>query len=310
MHMPIRIGSQSTRLLLAAALIVFALLCASGVHAHDGPDPIGRWRADASSVTIDAHGQLTIAARLGPDGVSVSKPLAAGESSGAKLLPGRGLFMPGDEFGICLAEDHNEAVEQLPIESITVAAWVTIDRPETWGGILGAVRDNGTDESGWVLGYDQHTFSFALRGQDGGDNRLTYLKGTTRYEPGKFYHVVGVYDGQLMQLFVNGKLDSSSEQEAGKIVYPKTTPLMLGGYRDDNEFQGLRGIIPEISLYDQAAKPAWVAHQYEHQSELADLPVSYEHLELESVIDPYLQFGTQTEMTVIGPSTFSPASKR
>ncbi|MBA2113635.1 LamG-like jellyroll fold domain-containing protein [Bremerella alba] len=260
-------------------------------QAHEGPDPLARWRFDSQGVVTEAEA-TTLRARRGPDGTVLGKHQMLGEKYEEAL------FLSGKMSGIVLAEDHNEAAKFLPSESLTVSVVVSVDRPEKWGGLVGVIQDNGSNESGWLLGYDQTTFTFALRG-DNGPGKLTYLKGTTKYESGKLYHVVAVYDGKTMQLYVNGKLDAETTAQSGPIHYPGKAPFMIGAYRDDNEFHSQRGRIRDVVLYDLAAKKGWVEHDYEHNADLAKLPPVEIHEPLDFVIDPYLQFGTQTTMTVM-----------
>ena len=50
----------------------------------------------------------------------------------------------------------------LPKEALSVEAWVRIEKPTRWGGILSAIQDNGSYERGWLLGYENQQFCFAL----------------------------------------------------------------------------------------------------------------------------------------------------
>ena len=50
---------------------------------------------------------------------------------------------------IILSADLGAA--SLPRQALTVEAWVMIDRPQKWGGICGAIQDNGSYEKGWLL---------------------------------------------------------------------------------------------------------------------------------------------------------------
>lgn len=275
-------------LLTLAALLIWPLSFAA---AHEGPDPLARWRFDADSMVAEKN-HTRLRARRGPDGKIIGKHQILGEKYDQTI------FLSGGQSGIELAEDFRTVEKYLPEESLTISAVVSVDRPEEWGGLLGVIQDNGSSEFGWLLGYNQSTFTFALRGKEGPD-KLTYLEGKTKYEAGKLYHVVAVYDGKTMQLYVNGKLDAESDQQSGAIHYPDSAPFMMGAYRDANEFYGHRGRIREVVLYDLAAKKAWVEHDYEHNAALAAKePVEITE-PLDFVIDPYLQFGTQNTMTVM-----------
>ena len=87
---------------------------------------------------------------------------------------------------------------------------MSINTTTRWGGIIGTIQDNGDAEQGWLLGYDEDSFTFALAsdGSDDGNGRLTYLDGTTPIETGRWYHVAGIYDGTTMRLYVNGLLQN------------------------------------------------------------------------------------------------------
>ena len=41
---------------------------------------------------------------------------------------------------------------ELPQRAIAAEAWVRVDKPLRWGGIAGAIQDNGSFERGWLLG--------------------------------------------------------------------------------------------------------------------------------------------------------------
>ena len=186
---------------------------------------------------------------------------------------------------------------------MTVSCWVAVDQPQDWGGVVGIIQDNGGEEAGWILGYNKEHFYFGLasKGADDGDGLLTYLSGHSSYEAGKLYHVVGVYDGEKMQLFVNGQQDAESDQQHGSILYAPAAELVLGAYRDRNEDFPHVGRIREISIYGEAATAKWVTETFERQQRLASLPAATGQRagDLDFSIKPYLQYVTQDSITVM-----------
>ena len=82
---------------------------------------------------------------------------------------------------------------------------VRIDKPAQWGGIIGALQDNGTYEKGWLLGYQNKNFCFAINSE--GSSKLTYLTSPSDFQIGQWYHLVGIYDGVTQKLFVDGKIE-------------------------------------------------------------------------------------------------------
>ena len=137
-----------------------------------------------------------------------------------------------------------------PVESLTVEAWVKVDKPIRWGGIVSAIQDNGSFERGWLLGYENNQFSFALA--TGKTKRLTYLKAKGNFVPGLWYHVAGTYDGKVQSLYVDGQLAGSSSKQSGPILYPPEFDLSIGAYKDDNEHYPLDGKIAYAAVWDKA----------------------------------------------------------
>ena len=185
----------------------------------------------------------------------------------------------------------------LPVKDLTLSAWASVDQPLQYGGLVGFFQDNGSQESGWVLGYNESNFYFALASEK--TKKLTYLTGKTNYEPGKIYHVVGTYDGSTMNLYVNGVLDATSKAQSGKIYYPKQAKLAVGGYVDQNENFPLAGTLREAYVYDIVATAKGVAHRFEHGEKLAATPAKVQvKVPFEFEAKPFLQMATTTSMGV------------
>ena len=122
---------------------------------------------------------------------------------------------------------------QLPEQDFTLSAWGSVDRPARWGGLVGYLQDNGDQEFGWVLGYDEQRFTIGLASE--GAKQMTYLRGRTPYEIGRVYHVAAGYDGKQLRLYVNGELDAETDAQSGPVRYPSEAVLAVGGYRDADE---------------------------------------------------------------------------
>lgn len=268
--------------------LVVPLTMASKGAAHDGPDPIAHWRFDQTSIRDNA-----LIARLGPDVSFENKPRLH------KDVMGQSVIFTGNVMEGVVAKDFR-SLAIMPEQDMTISAWVAIEKPLDWGGIIGSIQDNGNAEAGWLLGYRNNRFTFGLSsvGADDGDGMMTYVDSETEFEPGRMYHVVAVYDGSVMQLYVNGKLESSSEIQSGKLLYPDSAPFVIGCYHDANEFNPMQGRIREIKLFDLAAKQKWVSGEFEHNRKLAALPGFVRDASKEFVVKPYLQYGTLDGMTV------------
>ena len=138
-----------------------------------------------------------------------------------------------------------------PKETMTAEAWVRINQPLEWGGIIGAIQDDGDVEHGWLLGYRNSKFSFAIASEQG-SGRLTYLSANSDFELGQWHHVMGTYDGTEMRLYVNGVLDGTSAVEKGVIRYPERGYYEIGAYHDSDEHHRMSGMLREIRVYSRS----------------------------------------------------------
>ncbi len=159
----------------------------------------------------------------------------------------------------------------LPKQDISVEAWVRVDRPLEWGGIVGAIQDNGESEFGWLLGYRNDRFAFALA-SEGGNDRLTYLQAREPFQPRHWYHVVGTYDGREQRLYVNGTLAARDAIQSGPIRYPGHASLVLGAYKDDDENYPLTGALHEALILRRVLTTAEIAQRFAAKSSIFPQP--------------------------------------
>lgn len=277
------------RALVSIVICIFAWQARG--HAHEGPDPRCNWLFDPAYVS----GQV-LKAQVGPDLKITSPPKAdrVGQQSH--------FWFDGKQAPWTAEGDWANSRKLLPERSMTISAWVSVDKTRTYGGIVSAIQDNGDAEAGWVLGYDKKSFYFGLAsvGADDGNGMMTYLVGKSDIELGKWYHVCASYDGAKMQLWVDGKLDGESMEQHGDILYPSQANLAIGGYLDSNESTPHAGRLRQVTIYDLAAKPAWVTHDFEHHSEWTSLkPVLDPSLPFGFLVKPYLQYATYDSIRVV-----------
>ena len=198
---------------------------------------------------------------------------------------------------IIIAEDIKQAKDFLPIESMTVTAWVNVVNGKDFGGIIGLFQDNGSSEQGWILGYDKSSFTFGLstKGADDGNGKMTYLKGKTEYCKDEIYFVVASYDGKQMKLYVNGQIDAvDNNTQSGPIHYPAEGKYAIAGYRDKNENQPHEGSLHSVSVYNFVSDDEWVMQQYSQAN-----PDKIAITRPKGVmVEPYLQYVTKNSITV------------
>ena len=198
------------------------------------------------------------------------------------------LELDGSTNSVLVSANHNEL--DLPGKQLTAEAWVRVDQAAPWGGFIGAVQDNGDYERGWILGYTNAQFSFAVAGREG-PGRLTYLKAPEEYEPGAWYHVVGTYDGRVQRLYVNGRRVAEAKDQKGEINYPPQSPVELGAYHDKDEYFRMRGMLHEVLLYERALEAKDIATRYEAKRRSFPVPIRLE-------TGPYVRFVSPSEARV------------
>lgn len=236
---------------------------------------------------------------------------ARAEVMGAPVITNRGpaqaIFFDGFTDWLRVATDR-EALALLPAREFSVSAWVTLNETAADGGMVGFVQDNGNFEKGWVLGFNQKAFTFSLatKGADDGDGLLTRVTAKSAIGLGRWHYVVATYDGAVMRLYVDGRMDGESRVQSGDVLYPERGRLALGAYVDDNELYPMDGGFSEIKLYGRVLG----AEEIEAVARRNDNWLAWRESvneKLQFVVKPYLQFGTTTSMTVMAETT-QPAS--
>lgn len=277
--------------MLRCILALSLIFANSFLFAHDGPDPLGSWVLNKKHV-VDG----VLQAQCGPS------LLVKGAPESEEAIQGSGLRLNGRGDYFVANQSWDSVRSSLPKQSMTVVAWVSVDKTQAYGGIVSAFQDNGDHEAGWVLGYNETVFNFGLatEGASDGNGLMTYLSGKTPIEPGKWYHVVGTYDGKTMQLWVNGRLESETTVQHGPVLYPKDAKFTLGAYYDDNECFTHHGRMASVQIYDVAAKEKWIKSDFDRQSDWASLPPTIDpSLDFKFLVKPYLQYCTSDSIRVM-----------
>lgn len=144
-----------------------------------------------------------------------------------------------------------------PITSLTVMTWIKVDVfDKTWQAIV-AKGDNSWRlcRNGMGAGNGIH---FACTGL-----ASPYLHGNIPVDDGQWHHVAGVYDGTLLSLYVDGKLDVSRETKG--TVNPSEYPVWIG---DDAQAgkRGWKGMIDDVRVYDCALRKDQIEQIYQGQT--------------------------------------------
>jgi hypothetical protein len=263
-----------------------------------GPEP--RLAYDFSRQAVVPGEKPSLKPRFGPALELSALPLE-------EELAGKGLRFAGAKEAHRLAATTEELTKVLPVREFTLAAWISIDEPQRYGAVFSALDDQGNAERGLALGYNESKpyLALATKGADDGDGKLTYLTSSMSWKTGHVHQLVATYDGTTMTLYLDGEAVATSPEQSGDILWPADVQAWLGGYRDSDENYPHAGRLIDFRLYDVCANPEWVKHDLEHHEELMRLPLDTPPpVEPAIVVQPYLQWITQTEATVRWETNF------
>ena len=196
----------------------------------------------------------------------------------------------------------------MPTDAVTLEGWVSIDRPTMWGGVVGAIQDNGSVETGILLGYrdDLPCFAVSSEGVDDPDGRLTYLTGPRPLVVGKWHHLVGTYDGSTMRLYVDGEPVAEGRDQSGPVRFAGDEALVIGGYYDRDEDHGLDGRLAEVAILDRAIDSSEVRDRFDRRSRLASMAPEVDTT-LTWEVSPFLCWPTTDAMSIVA-ETSTPCS--
>ncbi len=177
--------------------------------------------------------------------------------------------------------------DQLPSRNLTAEAWVSLDSGTRWGSIVGYYQDNGDYEKGWLLGYNETTFLLSVSCE----SKLHTITSRTAFEKGKWYHVVGTYDGKTMKLYVNGVEEASGNSANGEIAYPGEAYYTIGAYHDKDEFFRMKGTVHSVRLYGKTLDPTEIIALHAKGKSLFPKGLTYS-------VKPHLRFDSPGSATV------------
>ncbi|MFC1635358.1 sugar-binding protein [Planctomycetota bacterium] len=143
------------------------------------------------------------------------------------------------------------------IAEVTVAAWIKVNRfDKEWQAIV------TKGDSAWRLqrNQNQDNLEFACSGlKIPSGSPYGNLLGQKNVNDGKWHHVAGVYDGQNMYLYVDGRVDVS--QPASGPIGTNNHPVYIG---ENAEMTGRfwNGLIDDVRVYNGALGQAEIRALY------------------------------------------------
>jgi serine/threonine protein kinase/Tol biopolymer transport system component len=174
------------------------------------------------------------------------------------IVRGKVLKLDGDGDWVDCGDDVRFDL----IEKLTVSAWVKItEYDKKWQAII------TKGELAWRLQREAETDSIefsctglAISGQRPHEG---YLAGKTKVNDGKWHHLVGVYDGTAMTLYVDG--DKDVQKPASGRIRANSYRLLIGAnaYYLNSSPREWNGLIDDVRIYSYALSEAEVKKLHE-----------------------------------------------
>jgi hypothetical protein len=139
-------------------------------------------------------------------------------------------------------DDFLEAPDSLslnPQQTMAISSWIY---PYDWNGNRRIVQ-KGIHDNQYRFLAESGLFKFHISGVGTVNTSLPSVD--------EWHHVVGIYDGQAMQIWVDGQL--VAESQAGGPIPTTSSPLYIGNKRPDAPVgDHFHGLIDELILFDRA----------------------------------------------------------
>ncbi len=194
---------------------------------------VGWWKLDEADGrnAVDSSGN-------NHGGTLIGNPLW--QPSGGKIGGALEFDGDGDYVNLGKASDYDLAGQ------ISVTAWIKVSRLNNdWAAIV------TKGDSAWRLQRDGDTNSleFACSGLNVPGTDWSNVLGKVNVNDGQWHHAAGVYDGSKLYLYVDGKLDVSSN--ASGDININDYPVYIGENAEQAE-RLWNGLIDDVRIYDYA----------------------------------------------------------
>ncbi len=153
---------------------------------------------------------------------------------------------------------------RLPVEGVSVEAWVRPAEVERPGVIMSTVSGERGAPTGWILWIEAGRYHFGLCGRRGRtwDGGLAVITSSVPAEK-RWQHVAATYDGWAQRIYVDGRLVAAGREAWGEVFYSGAGFAAIGRDVGDAAGRGFAGMIQRITLYDWAASADHLRARYE-----------------------------------------------
>ena len=210
--------------------------------------PRGYWRlGETSGTTATDVAELSQGA-LGT--VSLNRDGAIDADSDKAIAPIAGatgyVSVPYEKYGTYAA-----------MKRFTAEAWVRAN--DMGSGYTRTIVDAGGNELAMKSGVARAQ----LRILQGGTNSLKLITGTTKIYDGAWHHLAVTYDGENINLYVDGESDAAPILFSGTLHYAIGGPVKIGGAGTSNTH--FPGEVDEVAIYDHPLDEEALQERFTHR---------------------------------------------
>jgi beta-galactosidase len=146
--------------------------------------------------------------------------------------------------------------------SITVSAWINV---KDFGKSFNTIIAKG--DRCWRLQRFQATKRIEFAATGISNHQWGFVSGNIDLINNKWHHILGVYDGERISLYIDGQLDVS--QEATGNILDINNPVHIGSHPDylgqesDRPRRDFKGLIDDVKVYSYALSAEEITRLYE-----------------------------------------------
>jgi hypothetical protein len=137
---------------------------------------------------------------------------------------------------------------------------------------------HGNWENRWKISITNQKIRWTIKTNSIINNGIKDLDSESSLQTGQYYNICTVYDGQKIQIFIDGNLDASADW-GGKILQTNLD-LLIGQAVPGNTNNNFKGIMDDVRLYNTALSAAEIKELYDTGTRIVkndhnDLPTEF-----------------------------------
>lgn len=186
--------------------------------------------------------------------------------------------------------------EILPQKAFTVEFWLLNHVNLPVGTLLSLRGLSASSSPAWYLGYYGDEVVFHINSESGEAETLSakVKEGWKKY----WGHLVGVYNGREMKLFLNGQLLSSSSEVGGELIFPEHSRLEMAGYFEQEPYMEISNLVKSSRIYNRELSLPEIRNRFSELQQRVEKGKLFNDV-FHFNAGPYLHYSTQESINMI-----------